>query len=107
MSKITKEILINSGFECTIYQETHAISKFMKSEYGIEDFMEFRRWTSDVDKKSPIKLDIDNGCNNSGRKWHLHIDNDHCETIGCADIDTVEQFNKLMEVFDSKFRLTI
>ena len=106
MKMITADVLKKAGFECIIYQETHVMSKIMKDEYGIEDFMEFRRWTSDVDKKSPIKLDIDNGCNNSGRKWHLHIDNDHCETIGCADIDTVEQFNKLMEIFNSKFRLS-
>ena len=56
-------------------------------------------------KPSTPKLDIDNGWNNRGTKWSVHIDNDACETIGYADIDTIEQFNKLMEIFDSKFRL--
>ena len=50
-------------------------------------------------------INIDNGYNNRGTGWHLHIDNDMCETIGSADIDTVWEFNTLMQVFKSKFRL--
>ena len=52
-----------------------------------------------------LKLDFDNGLTNSGRSWHLHIDNCDCCSIGSADLNSIEQFNKLMEVFDSNFRL--
>lgn len=103
MSKITEDILINAGFEF-LKHETELLAEYEKTNHGIDNYKTFRKWTDD---ELPIKLDIENGYNNSGRKWHLHIDNDHCETIGCADIDTVEQFNKLMEVFDTNFRLVI
>ena len=73
-------------------------------DYGIKDYKIFRKWTDD---KHPIKLDINNGWNNRGTKWSLHIDNDACETIGYADIDYVWQFNSLMEIFDSEFKLPL
>ena len=98
---ITKEILENAGFEY-MEQESKLCAEYEKNTYGITDFNSYRLWTED---EHPIKLDIDNGWNNRGTKWSLHIDNDACETIGYADIDTLEQFNKLMEIFDSKFRL--
>lgn len=101
MNKITEDILINGGFEF-LESESNLLADYQREIYGIDDFKVFRKWTND---KHPIKLDIENSYNNSGRKWHLHIDNEVCETIGCADIDTVEQFNKLMEVFESNFRL--
>ena len=101
MIKITKEILLDSGFICSV-PESSILSKFQKDEYGIENYQLFSKWTDD---DIPIKIDIDNGYNNRGTEWHLHIDNNLCETIGCADINTIEQFNKLMEVFDSNFRI--
>lgn len=100
---ITDDILINAGFEY-MEQESKLCEEYQKTTYGITDYKSYRKWTDD---KHPIKLDIDNGWNNRGAKWSLHIDNDACETIGCADIDYTWQFNKLMEVFDSKFRLYI
>jgi len=90
---ITEDILKSAGFE---YLET-------ESNLGSKDYKVFRKWTDD--KPYPIKLDIDNGQNNRGTNWHLHIDNNSCETIGCADIDTVWEFNTLMQVFKSKLRL--
>ena len=98
---ITEQILIDNGFEF-LEHETELLSKYQKEEYGIDDYVMYRLWTED---EHPIKLDVDNGWTNSGRKWSVHIDNNDCETIGYADIDTIEQFNKLMEIFDSKFRL--
>ena len=99
---ITKEILEKAGFEYLKNEsEMLKISAYLK-DYGIEDYKIFRKWTED---KHPIKLDINNGWNNRGTKWHLHIDNSDCETIGCADINTVWEFNTLMQVFKSKFRL--
>lgn len=98
---ITKEILENAGFEY-MEQESKLCAEYEKNTYGITDFKSYRLWTED---EHPIKLDIDNGWNNRGTKWSLHIDNDACETIGCADIDYTWQFNKLMEVFNSSVRL--
>ena len=98
---ITEQILIDNGFEF-LEHETELLLKYQKDTYGIDHYVMYRLWTDD---EHPIKLDIDNGWNNRGTKWSLHIDNDVCETIGYADIDTLEQFNKLMEIFDSKFRL--
>lgn len=98
---ITEEMLLNAGFE---YQEeaSEMCKKAHLELYGVKEYKMFSKWTND---KSPIKLDIDNGWNNSAKHWHLHIDNCDCNTIGCADIDYTWQFNKLMEVFDSDFRL--
>lgn len=101
MKKITDTILLNAGFEY-LELETNLLSEYEKTNHGIDNYKIFRKWTDD---KSPLKIDIDNGLNNRGTQWHLHIDNDCCESIGSADIDTIEQFNMLMKVFDSNFKL--
>ena len=98
---ITEEILLNVGFEY-LERESNLTQDYQNQLYGKDNYKVFRIWT---DNDSKIKLDIDNGVNNRGTEWHLHIDNDHCETIGSADINTVYEFNLLMEVFGSKFRL--
>lgn len=100
---ITEEILLNAGFkylekESELIQEANKLNP----ELGRNDYKSYRIWTNE---NNPIKLDIDNDYNNRGTNWHLHIDNDACETIGSADINTVWEFNTLMEVFGSKFRL--
>lgn len=100
---ITDDILLNSGFEylkteSELVRDAHKLD----SELGKEDYKTYRIWTND---DIPLKLDIDNGYNNRGTNWHLHIDNCDCCTIGSADIDNIWQFNTLMEVFGSKFRL--
>ena len=84
--KITNDILSNNGFEY-LDKQSELLRKYQKEQYGIENYSVFRLCTND---DYPLKLDIDN---------------DHCNTIGSADIDTVHEFNLLMEVFDSKFRL--
>lgn len=99
--KITNDILSNNDFEY-LDKQSELLRKYQKEQYGIENYSVFRLHTND---DYPLKLDIDNGFNNRGTEWHLHIDNDHCNTIGSADIDTVHEFNLLMEVFGSKFRL--
>ncbi len=101
---ITDDILKEAGFvflenESNLGREAYKLN----FEYGSKDYSVYRKWT--INDKNPIKLDIDNGQNNRGTSWHLHIDNSSCETIGCADISTVWEFNTLMQVFGSKFRL--
>ena len=101
---ISKELLFAAGFEDVTYDYER---EYHKKKCGIDDYVSLRRWTDDVDKnpEKVLKLDIDNGLTNSGRVWNLHIDNCDCCSIGSADLNSIEQFNKLMEVFDSNFRL--
>ena len=102
-TNITSEMLVENGFEL-LNDQTKLLGEVQKNNYGITNFKIFRKWIS-TKKSSQIQLTIDNGWTNRGTKWHLHIDNDVCETIGAADIDTVWEFNTLMEIFGSKFRL--
>ena len=89
-TQITKEMLLESGFSDVI-------------EQTFDNYNVFRKWTTN--DYSPIKIEIDNKENNRGTEWHVHIDNCDCDTIGTADIDSVWEFNTLMQVFGSKFRL--
>lgn len=98
---ITEELLIDNGFEY-LEKESNLTQDYQNELYGKNNYKVFRKWTND---DSPLKLDIDNRVNNRGTDWYLHIDNDYCESIGSADIDNVWEFNTLMEVFGSKFRL--
>lgn len=89
-TQITKEMLYEAGFSDIIDQT-------------FDNYNAFRKWTTN--DYSPIKIEIDNKENNRGTEWHVHIDNCDCDTIGTADIDSVWEFNTLMQVFGSKFRL--
>ena len=96
--KITKEILLNNGFK-----EDIRLKNVYKDLYRIENMFIGELWTKD---ESPIKIDMSYKATNNNTDWNMHIDNDRCETIGSADIDYVDQFNKMMEIFESKFRLS-
>ena len=98
---ITEDMLVSSGFEY-LERESEAMKVLYSTSDMDSNYKYFSFWTSD---KHPLKLDIDNGYTNRGTKWHLHIDNEVCNTIGSADIDTVWEFNTLMEIFKSDFRL--
>ena len=98
--KITKEILLNNGFK-EVYKEELWKNTY-KDFYGVDDFFMAELWTED---ESPIKIDMRNKITNNGTEWYMHLDNEDCETIGSADIDYIWQFNKMMEIFNSKFRL--
>ena len=86
---ISKDILLSAGFEDITYDYE---KQFHKEYDGLDDYITLRRWTDDVDK-------------NPGKVLKLDIDNCDCCSIGSADLNSIEQFNKLMEVFDSNFRL--
>ena len=101
--KITVEILKDAGFEEITTPE---MKQYHKDTYDQNNYSEWRLWTTDnINDYNCLKLDIDNGPNNRGTNWHLHIDNNVCCTIGSADINNVWEFNTLMQVFKSKFRL--
>lgn len=98
--KITKEILLNNGFK-EVYKEELWKNAY-KDLYGVDDFFVAELWTED---ESPIKIDMRYKITNNGAVLNMHLDNEDCETIGSADIDYIWQFNKMMEIFNSKFRL--
>ena len=103
---ITENILIDAGFEyLEIESNCGRDINSTDPELFSPTYAIFRKWINNKDSSNVLKLDIDNGYNNRGTGWHLQIDNDACETIGSADIDTVWEFNALMQVFKSKFRL--
>ena len=91
--QITDDILLKNGFKRSDKDE-------YKKVWG--DYKSYELW---VDDKEPIKIDMLWRDTNNGANWYMHIDNYRCETIGSADIDYVDQFNKMMEIFESKFRL--
>lgn len=99
--KITKEILLNNGFK-EIYKKELWRNAY-KDFYGVDDFFMVELWTED---ESPIKIDMRYKITNNETDWNMHLDNEDCETIGSADIDYVDQFNLMMEIFESKFRLS-
>ena len=76
---ISKDILLTAGFKDITYDYE---KQFHKEHDGLDDYITLRRWTDDVDKNpgKVLKLDIDNGLTNSGRAWHLHIDNCNLRT---------------------------
>jgi len=100
---ITNDILVEAGFENITNQD---IAEYWKtSECNILDYSEWKLNTTERDGDNFVSLVMEKGVTNNGALWNLHIDNNFYETIGSADISTVWQFNTLMQVFGSKFRL--
>lgn len=95
-TNITHDLLEESGF----IDRSTPLDKAMADQYNINDYHNWELWTPDN-----YKLNMSNGFTNNGAEWNLHIDNDHCCTIGSADIDNVWQFNTMMEVLGIKFRI--
>ena len=95
-TNITHDLLRESGF----IDKTTPLDKAMAEQYNITDYHNWELRTVDN-----YKLNLCNGLTNNGTEWNLHIDNcDYC-TVGSADIDTIWQFNTMMEVLGIKFKL--
>ena len=60
----------------------------------IRDYHYYRYW----DKEGKYKLDVDYYFGNSERKWHVHIDNDVCNTIGSGEFDYVHELQNLVRI---------
>lgn len=60
----------------------------------IRDYHYYRYW----DKEGRYKLDVDYYFGNSEKKWHVHIDNDVCNTIGCGEFDYVHELQNIVRV---------
>lgn len=77
---VTVDILKRIGFE--EYEGLPLEGKF------------YRYW----DKDCKYKLDVRDFWTNSQRKWHVHIDNDVCNTIGSGEFDYVHELQNLVRV---------
>jgi hypothetical protein len=77
---VTVDILKRIGFE--EYEDLPLEGKF------------YRYW----DKDCKYKLDVRYFWTNSQRKWHVHIDNDVCNTIGSGEFDYVHELQNLVRV---------
>lgn len=77
---VTVDILKRIGFE--EYEDLPLEGKF------------YRYW----DKDCKYKLDVRDFWTNSQRKWHVHIDNDVCNTIGSGEFDYVHELQNLVMV---------
>ena len=95
---ITCEMLLSNGFEET----TSKRERDYYTSIGEVLYADYRLWTKE---EKPIKIDMMYCLTNSGSKWLMHIDNEVCNSIGSCDIDYVWQFNAMLEILNSKFRL--
>lgn len=77
---VTVDILKRIGFK--EYEDLPLEGKF------------YRYW----DKDCKYKLDVRDFWTNSQRKWHVHIDNDVCNTIGSGEFDYVHELQNLVRV---------
>lgn len=93
------------------------ITKEMLEERGFEDVSdEYERsfWASilapDVYVCMMIHYDglsisLNNRSTNSDECWNVHIDNSDSDSIASIELSTTEQFNMLMKIIKSDFRL--
>lgn len=77
---VTEEILKNIGFE--EFEDFPLEGKFL------------RYW----DKDYKYKLDVLRFWTNSEREWHIHVDNDVCNTIGSGEFTYVHELQNLVRV---------
>lgn len=101
--KITVDILKAAGFEDITTPEMKYAHKKM---FYIDDYSSWRYVTDkEDDYNNYLMIDVQKGPTNNGAVWNVHLDNNLAESVGQADIDYVWQFNMLMEIFGSKFRI--
>lgn len=94
-NKITVEMLEANGFERNTKQEG-----FMHKS-GIPEYSCFDK---NIGNKYFLQMQF--GISNmAGRNWSIHIDNSSRNSIGGADIETVEHFNLCMKLFEINFKL--
>ena len=95
MSKITKKLLESNGFKDVSTDKQKEFWKLPDEEYFCMKF----------DYKDKIHITFDNACCNTAEIWDVHIDNCDFDSIANIELSTTGQFNKLMEIIKSDFRL--
>lgn len=83
-NNITDKILLDNQF--VLYKDEY----FDEYRINIED-----KWYIDVKKASNYK----------GRDWTVGIDNCDRDTVAVVDIQTIDQFNKVIEIMEINFKL--
>ena len=78
---VTKEILKKIGFE-------------EHKDNVLKEFSYYRYW----DKEHKYKLDVCDIYTNSDRRWHVHIDNEDCCSLGSGEFDYVHELQNLTRI---------
>lgn len=94
-NKIKKELLEECGFTDVA---TDAEKNFWKQPD--EEYIRMM-----FNYKDKIHITFANVCCNSDECWNVHIDNCDFDSIANIELTTTDQFNKLMEIIKSDFRL--
>ena len=58
-----------------------------------------------IDLKGQWYIDVKKASNYKGRDWDVCIDNCDRDTVAVVDIQTIDQFNKVMEIMEINFTL--
>lgn len=58
-----------------------------------------------IDLKDQWYIDVKKASNYKGRDWAVCIDNCDRDTVAVVDIQTIDQFNKVMEIMEINFTL--
>lgn len=99
-SFITKEILLENGFEA----KQEPMVSLADTHFIGERF--FKRVQKKGNKEYFFTIDLDNNYSNSiDRDWNLRIDNNDMQSVCGCDIQTTEHFNTLMDLMEIDFRL--
>ena len=77
---VTVDMLKRIGFE--EYEDLPLEGKF------------YRYW----DKEHKYKLDVCDIYTNSDRRWHVHIDNEDCCSLGSGELDYVHELQNLVRI---------
>lgn len=64
----------------------------------LKEFSYYRYW----DKEHKYKLDVCDIYTNSDRRWHAHIDNEDCCSLGSGEFDYVHELQNLVRIITKK-----
>lgn len=78
---VTKELLKKIGFE-------------EHKDNVLKEFSYYRYW----DKEHKYKLDVCGIYTNSDRRWHVHIDNEDCCSLGSGEFTYVHELQNLVRI---------
>lgn len=82
---LTSELLEKIGFE-------------EHKDNVLKEFSYYRYW----DKEHKYKLDVCDIYTNSDRRWHAHIDNEDCCSLGSGEFDYVHELQNLVRIITKK-----
>lgn len=94
-TNITSEILLNAG-----WGEHPCINCL---DEGLVNDCYYIKDVND----NHFHLELNHLSNMIGRDWSVHVDNCDYQTIASCDIQTVEQFNAVMELLEIEYRLSL